>query len=1107
MMQILKKRKVIILAVLVLIIGLGAVCLGIDAGNYKNIDITFDQLVSDTSKIKDFKEENGSLISLSGDPWIEYFTDNKIKTITIDAAYLSDNYTESEVYIMHSDGSFSRYAKTLCVGKNIIKISDDDIACVRFDLLTGEGQEIALNKIILNDNKAFLTYLGNMVKSIYSYMYLIIDFVSYILIPLALAFVVLYGVFNKGKINKNKKKSFAVVGFVAASAAIVYLLLVLFSTNVLYKEKILSFNELKGMTKDFQVDEENQTITSTGYDSWIYVPYANGNSVKTITINLNEWNQAEGDADSELYVFYNSGDFDVIDWGLNVGENTVFIPKYLKGIKAFRFDFTYSTGVRIGLENIEFNRADMLKIAVGNEVSGYVSKIIMWVFLLLASLIGIVLGSKNEADKYSGINKFAAKAGNIIIALLLMLAFILAYKAALLTVVPMCLIGFYLGKYAHIEKYNSRYKAVMYILLILFAVSAGLFVPQLGAVGLLKSTSGKEYVYLFISILCMYAFINLFAILYKGADTKETGYRVGIEKIISMIFEVILIIAMTILLEITAKIFLENIGIKNALWSVVTSKTIWINIILWGVIFYAVRNLFGKILGNICAIAVYLFFYIGNFVKLKYHNTIFLPMDFLQIGDFFGIVFRYVSEVVFVLIVIAIAALGIFLIIKNRKCIFKHKPNLFAAAVSVFLIISFSNMIENNAFIDMGFDVTQTWLVAKDCIKNEGLITYSYTKYRELIKIFPKPDENYSQEYMTEMKNEFDSIGGGQVSELKPNVILIMEESMFDVCNVPDVEFSMDITKNMREYKKADTISPKYGGGTASVEFEALTGMSNYFFLDNIVPYVTYWNSKNVYIPGLAGEFRKNGYGTTVIHPNDGGYYNRNIIYEAMGFDRFIEKKDLDYSPENVADDGWFKDEPLADVIKEEMEKTDEPQFIFTVTVENHMLYESKYDETEVKLQSDKLSENELHQLEQYSQGVYNADQFIKKMIDIVDNADRPTILYIWGDHLPALNAFSTLGFLDDKYNKYSTPLIAYSNYKDIEIGEDYITPNQIAPQILRDAEVEYSSYFDFIYSLREIYPVVQKEFGIDANNEFIKKYEEVQYDVLFGEQYLVNSD
>ena len=1111
MQRIFRKRKFIVLAVVIVLIVLSSVGYSAVRKQYRSIDVTFNELLSNVAGVKEFDVKNGKLLSLSDDPWIEYPVESgtEIKTITIDVSYLSENYTSSEVFVMHNDQSFTRYPETFTLGENVIRIKDKNISSVRFDLLTGSRQEIGINRIIFNDEKASIELFNDKIKDICGYLYLIPVFICYLVIPGILISALLYFAVNIEKFKNKRKKTVIWACVSIGTVVFVYMISLLFSTKVLYKERRMDFSELVKGASDFAIDENNKMLTSTGYDSWIYVPYDTGNNVRTITINLNSWDQSEDDANSELYIFYEIGNegFDLLNCHLEEGENTIYIPEYLKKISAFRFDFTYSSGVSIGLDNIEFNRADVLKSAVIDEISGYISKIFIWLGLILTSAAAMLLGGKTEIKSDSGINAVALKSGKFVIAFLLLLTFVFCLKAAAAAIVPMAFIGFYSCRYGCIEKYDEKHKKILYIILILSALLTYLFIPEVGISHLLYSTKGGQCINLFISMLCTYVFINTAAILYKGGRKNKCNYKISIEKVASILIEVLIVFVMTASLEVLAKVFFEEVPLKSAILGFIESKTIWVNVMLWGVIYFSVRNLLGKVLGNIFAFIVYLFFFIGNFVKLKYHDTIFLPMDILQIEDFFGIVFRYIPEFLFLCVVLFIIGVILFFIYKKRKYIVKYGPNLYISALSVFMILTLSNMIDKNAFIDMGFDVTQTWLVAKDCIKKEGLITYSYTKYRELLRIFPKPGENYSEEYMTGLKNEFDSIGGGLVSDVKPNVILIMEESMFDVATVPDVDFSLEVDKNIRKYEKAKTISPKYGGGTASVEFEALTGMSNFFFLDNIVPYVTYWNDENTYIPGLAGEFSKNGYSTTAIHPNDGGYYNRNIIYSAMGFDKFIQKEDLDFNDENVADDGWFKDEPLADVIKEEMEKTDEPQFIFTITVENHMLYESKYDETEVKLSSDKLNDNELHQLEQYSQGVYDADKFVEKMINIVDNADRPTIMYIWGDHLPALTAFNTLGFIDNKYNKYSTPLIAYSNYKDIEIGQEYITPNQIAPQILRDAEIDYSSYFDFIYSLREKYPVIQKEFGIDQNDEMIKKYEEVQYDLLFGEQYLIEGE
>ncbi len=567
--------------------------------------------------------------------------------------------------------------------------------------------------------------------------------------------------------------------------------------------------------------------------------------------------------------------------------------------------------------------------------------------------------------------------------------------------------------------------------------------------------------------------------------------------------EVAVVLFMSLSLEILPDIFFENMGLAASLISVIKAPYFILSVIMTGAVYIVIRGFPGKALGRALAVILYLFFFIGNFVKLKYHDGVFKPMDIFQIQDFMEIVVLYVPMWALCSLIIALVAAVICIIVKKRKYIAEHRPNITLGIIGVITVLCLYTGLKSNLFRILGADMTDTSIDTKTCVGQMGIVPCSYISFGELTHIFPKPDSNYSKEYMEAVSKEFELCTQNKISDTKPNVILIMDESMFDITRLNDVSFSMDICENINKYKNACVISPRYGGGTGSVEFEGLTGMSNFFFPDNSAPYVTYW-SKEKRIPGLAYEFSQNGYETTAVHPNSGKMYNRDKIYSYMGFDRFLNTDNTEFPPEERADDGYVKDTALADVIEKQLKSSDKPQFIFAVTIENHTLYNSKYDETEVKVSSDKLSKNQLHQLEQYSQGLLGADRLIQKMTELTDNTGRPTLLYIWGDHLPALSAFNTLGFIKDKHNKYSTPLIMYSNYKDMKPINECITPNQIAPQILRDAEVEHSSYFDYIYSLRSKYPIIHREFGTDRNDEIIKLYGEVQYDVLFGEQYLV---
>ena len=84
--------------------------------------------------------------------------------------------------------------------------------------------------------------------------------------------------------------------------------------------------------------------------------------------------------------------------------------------------------------------------------------------------------------------------------------------------------------------------------------------------------------------------------------------------------------------------------------------------------------------------------------------------------------------------------------------------------------------------------------------------------------------------------------------------------------------------------------------------------------------------------------------------------------------------------------------------------------------------------------------------------------------------------------------------------------LLGYSNFKDIEFPE-YMTPNQLGPQMLLDAEVKHSGYWDYIYSLRKKYPVIQKEFISDNDSENLEKYRFIQYDLMFGKKWLLEHE
>ena len=151
------------------------------------------------------------------------------------------------------------------------------------------------------------------------------------------------------------------------------------------------------------------------------------------------------------------------------------------------------------------------------------------------------------------------------------------------------------------------------------------------------------------------------------------------------------------------------------------------------------------------------------------------------------------------------------------------------------------------------------------------------------------------------------------------------------------------------------------------------------------------------------------------------------------------------------------------------------------------------------------VDKEQLMQIRQFSQSVKETSNMIEELIEYVDSAERPTLLYVFGDHLPPIDSLGEMAVSKDVRRRYATPLITYSNYKKIDTGSDKISPVHLSAQALYDAGVEHSSYFDFIHSVKQSYPILHNDFNIDREAEDIKKYEMIQYDMMFGEKYLWN--
>ncbi|MDE1994043.1 MAG: LTA synthase family protein, partial [Rhizobiaceae bacterium] len=202
----------------------------------------------------------------------------------------------------------------------------------------------------------------------------------------------------------------------------------------------------------------------------------------------------------------------------------------------------------------------------------------------------------------------------------------------------------------------------------------------------------------------------------------------------------------------------------------------------------------------------------------------------------------------------------------------------------------------------------------------------------------------------------------------KPDVIMLMSESFWDPTRLSKLTFTPDPMPNIRAAEAGYVFSPEFGGMTANVEFEALTGFSNAFLPYGSIPYQQYVRRP---MPSLATFFRGEGYAARAIHPFSGWFWNRNEVYRAFGFEEFRTEETM---PPMDKRGSFASDDSLMKEIMREGDAMDRPFFFFAVTLQGHGPYEPhRYATNTVDIKGD-LSDADRETLATYTQGVREAD-------------------------------------------------------------------------------------------------------------------------------------
>jgi hypothetical protein len=189
---------------------------------------------------------------------------------------------------------------------------------------------------------------------------------------------------------------------------------------------------------------------------------------------------------------------------------------------------------------------------------------------------------------------------------------------------------------------------------------------------------------------------------------------------------------------------------------------------------------------------------------------------------------------------------------------------------------------------------------------------------------------------------------------------------------------------------------PAWGANTTRAEFAVLSGIDDAALgFDRFNPYHAFARAP---LPSQVWRLREAGYRTICLHPFDRGFFRRDLVMPALGFDVFLGRETLG----GGRTPPYMSDPELARHILRVLDEAGPRTFIFGITMENHGPW---------------LRGGEA---DGYLAGLRRSDEMLQVLIDGLSHRHPDALVGFYGDHLPSLpRVFDRLGF-DDWRSDYA---------------------------------------------------------------------------------------
>lgn len=541
-----------------------------------------------------------------------------------------------------------------------------------------------------------------------------------------------------------------------------------------------------------------------------------------------------------------------------------------------------------------------------------------------------------------------------------------------------------------------------------------------------------------------------------------------------------------------------------------------LNIILYEAIFLLLFGIIGSL--RVALIFETLFFTIfglANYYVISFRSTPIQPWDFLSIKTASSVAGNFTYHLPDEVIWKLVAILVLILFVSRIKFKLPIKKHYTARAVitssSLLLLASFTMNIHNESYIAKMKLYDKLFTPTTIFYRDGGALAF----LMELKYMSVEVPEHYSAKSARNLlasqgiEEEDSSLYPASSGKKYPNIIVIMNEAFSDLSVLGDLDTNEDYMPYIHSLSNSNQASTGYlnvsvvGGNTANSEFEFLTGNTMAFLPAGSVAYQQYITDT---IDSLPYHMNRLGYRTVAMHPYPATGWNRNQVYEYMTFDEtyFLEDFKGDTKVRNYISDSACVSKIIRSYETLQKENSDEPLFLFLVTMQNHSSYTKEYSNFTPNITIDGTDS---FVLSSYLSLLQKSDRAFERLTDYFSNVEDDTMIVFFGDHQPAdsvanivyqLNRIDKSTLSEEELSlRYKVPFIIWTNY-ETEVEHNIETSaNYLGVRMLETAGLPLPDYWNFLKEMQKTIPVLSAQTVIDAsgNRTSVKKQSEALHD------------